>query len=144
MAQAKAKPKTKSKPAPKAKLKREYHHRGSGEVTEALLTKDLNDELLDAWQRLRESALELGPQRIYASHKSIMFARKTCYAFVRPKKSYLELVFFLRRVQEAPEIRQQKRPSRTKHAHSYKLVHADQVGSPLTDWLAEAYAQSLP
>jgi hypothetical protein len=113
-------------------------------VTEAELTADLNEELLEAWQRLRESALELGPQRIYASHRSIMFARKTCYAFVRPKKSYLELVFFLRRIQKAPEIRQQKRPSRTKHAHSYKLIHADQVGAPLTDWLREAYELSLP
>jgi hypothetical protein len=38
---------------------------------------------------LREAAVELGEQRIYASHHSIMFARKSCYFFVRPKKNFL-------------------------------------------------------
>ena len=29
----------------------------------------------------------LGEQRVYASHNSIMFSRKSCYFFVRPKKN---------------------------------------------------------
>ena len=44
-------------------------------TTEAALTKDLSEDLRDAWARLRETATDLGEQRIYASHNSIMFAR---------------------------------------------------------------------
>src|ERR1700756_5270666 len=71
-------------------------------TTEAALTKDLSEELRDAWERLRETAAEFGDQRIYASHKSIMFSRKSCYFFVRPKRSYLELCVFLGRTVKAP------------------------------------------
>ena len=56
-------------------------------TTEAALTQDLSEDLQEAWQRLRETAVELGEQRIYASHNSIMFSRKSCYFFVRPKRS---------------------------------------------------------
>ena len=45
-------------------------------TTEKALTADLSEDLRDAWDRLRESALEFGGQRIYASHKSIVFSRK--------------------------------------------------------------------
>ena len=48
-------------------------------TTEAALTQELSDDLLDAWERLRETAVSFGDQRIYASHKSIMFSRKSCY-----------------------------------------------------------------
>jgi len=41
--------------------------------------------LRDAWDPLRETAASFGDQRIYASHKSIMFSRQSCYFFVRPK-----------------------------------------------------------
>src|SRR5579864_3446900 len=57
-------------------------------TSEAALTQDLSDDLRDAWERLRETAVSLGDQRIYASHKSIMFSRKTCYFFVRPKRNF--------------------------------------------------------
>ena len=72
-------------------------------TTEQALTKDLSEDLREAWERLRETAAELGEQRIYASHHSIMFARKTCYAFVRPKRSFLELVIFLGRTVRSAE-----------------------------------------
>jgi len=42
-------------------------------TTEAALTQELSDDLRDAWERLRETAVSFGDQRIYASHKSIMF-----------------------------------------------------------------------
>ena len=45
-------------------------------TTEAALTAELPDDLREAWERLRETAADFGEQRIYASHKSIMFARK--------------------------------------------------------------------
>ena len=38
-------------------------------TTEAALTRDLSDDLRDAWERLRETAAAFGDQRIYASHK---------------------------------------------------------------------------
>jgi hypothetical protein len=108
-------------------------------TTEAALTADLSEDLRDAWERLRETAAEFGDQRIYASHNSIMFARKTCYFFVRPKKSFLEVVFFLGRIVKAPQVKRTERPSRKKVAHVVKITHRDQVEAPITDWLREAY-----
>ena len=69
-----------------------------------------------------------------------MFARDTCYAFVRPKKSLLELCIFLGREVKAPQIRRADRRSRTKVAHTIRVTHRDEVEPPLTDWLREAYA----
>src|SRR5262252_5360461 len=64
-------------------------------TTEAALIADLSEDLRDAWERLRETAVEFGDQRIYASGKAIMFSRKSCYFFVRPKRQFLELCVFL-------------------------------------------------
>jgi len=108
-------------------------------TTEAALTADLSEELRDAWERIREAAVELGEQRIYASHSSIMFARKSCYIFVRPKRSYLEMCVFLDRAVKGPLVRRADRTSKTKVANLLKITHRDQVESPVTDWLREAY-----
>jgi uncharacterized protein DUF5655 len=111
-------------------------------TTEAALTRDLSEDLQDAWERLRETAAEFGDQRIYASHKSIMFSRRSCYFFVRPKRQFLELCVFLGRPLKAPQIRRVDRTSKTKIAHFIKVTHRDEVEAPLTDWLREAYALS--
>src|SRR6185369_864926 len=74
-------------------------------TTERALTRDLPEDLQDAWERLREAAVEFGEQRIYASHHSIMFSRKACYFFVRPKRAALEVVIFLGRFVRAPLVR---------------------------------------
>jgi hypothetical protein len=108
-------------------------------TTEAALTRDLPEHLLEAWQRLRESAAGLGAQRIYASHHSIMFSRKACYCFVRPKRSLLEVCFFLGRTLTDPRIHRVMAASRSKIAHLVHVIHRDQVEAPLTDWLEEAY-----
>ena len=108
-------------------------------TTERALTQDLSEDLRDAWERLREAASELGDQRIYASHNSIMFARKTCYAFVRPKRSFLELCIFLGWTERSPRIRRAVASSKTKVAHIIHVKHRDEVEVPLTDWLHEAY-----
>ena len=109
-------------------------------TTEAALTDHLSDDLREAWERLRDTAANLGEQRIYASGTCIMFARDTCYAFVRPKKSLLELCIFLGREVKAPQIRRADRRSKTKVAHTIRITHRDEVESPITDWLQEAYA----
>lgn len=62
--------------------------------SETDVVRDLNEDFADAWPKLREFAAQLGDQRIYASQKAIMFARKTCYLFVRPNKRFLEICFF--------------------------------------------------
>jgi hypothetical protein len=111
-------------------------------TTEAALTRDLPDDLREAWERLRETAAGFGEQRIYASHNSIMFSRKACYFFVRPKRSYLEVVFFLGRAVRSPKIRQTLQSSRAKVAHVVRVTHRDEVESPLTDWLHTAYEVS--
>jgi hypothetical protein len=111
-------------------------------TTEAALTRDLSEELQDAWERLRETAVSFGEQRIYASHKSIMFSRKTCYFFVRPRKTALEVCFFLGRTLKAPQVRRLTPTSRAKIAHIVHLRHRDEVEAPITDWLEEAYRVS--
>src|SRR5919106_5088041 len=74
-------------------------------TTEAALTQDLSDELKDAWERLREAAVDLGDQRIYASGSAIMFARDSCYFFVRPRRRDLQVCIFLDRAVRAPQVR---------------------------------------
>jgi hypothetical protein len=108
-------------------------------TTEAALTRDLPEDLRDAWERLREAAVSLGDQRIYASHKSIMFSRRSCYFFVRPKRSYLELCVFLGRALKAPQVQRVDRASNLKIVHFIRIRHRDEVEAPLTDWLQEAY-----
>ena len=111
-------------------------------TTEGALTQDLSEDLQDAWERLRETAVSFGDQRIYASHKSIMFSRKSCYFFVRPKKSFLELCVFLGRTLKAPQVRRFDRASKSKVYHIIHIKHRDEVESPITDWLREAYELS--
>jgi hypothetical protein len=108
-------------------------------TTEAALTRDLPDDLREAWERLRETAVALGDQRIYASHNSIMFARKVCYCFVRPKRKFLELCLFLGRPLRAPQVRRVDQTSKTKFAHLVQIRHRDEVEAPITDWIEEAY-----
>jgi Domain of unknown function (DUF5655) len=111
-------------------------------TTEAALTADLSEDLRDAWERLRETAASLGDQRIYASHHSIMFSRKSCYFFVRPKRNFLELCVFLGRAIKAPQIRRADRASKSKIYHIIHVRHRDEVEAPITDWLREAYELS--
>ena len=111
-------------------------------TTEAVLTKGLPAELQEAWQRLRETAAAFGEQRIYASHKSIMFSRDSCYFFVRPKKKFLEVCVFLGRTVKAPQVRRVDQASKSKIYHIIHIRHRDEVEAPITDWLEEAYALS--
>ncbi len=109
-------------------------------TTEAVLTQDLSEDLREAWERLRESAAELGEQRIYASGTAIMFSRKVCYFFVRPRRSFLEVWIFLGRTVHDPRIKRSVASSRSKVAHLVQVRHRDEAEAPLTDWIAEAYA----
>jgi hypothetical protein len=111
-------------------------------TTETALTQDLSEDLLNAWERLRETAVSFGDQRIYASHKSIMFSRRSCYFFVRPKRSFLEVCVFLGRALKAPQVRRVDRASKSKIVHFIHIRHRDEVEAPLTDWLQEAYELS--
>jgi hypothetical protein len=108
-------------------------------TTEAALTQELSEDLREAWERLRETAVEFGDQRIYASHKSIMFSRKSCYFFVRPKRHFLEVCVFLGRAVNAPQVRRVEPASKSKLAHVIRVQHRDEVEPPITDWLREAY-----
>lgn len=108
-------------------------------TTEAALTRDLPGDLREAWERLRETAVAFGEQRIYASHHSIMFSRKACYCFVRPKAKYLELCIFLGRLETSPRIRKVYESSAAKRAHMLRVVHRDEVEAPITAWMREAY-----
>ena len=111
-------------------------------TTEAALTEGLSDDLREAWERLRETAADFGEQRIYASGRCIMFSRTACYLFVRPKRSFLEVCFFLGRTIASPRIRRTAAASRRKVAHIVQITHRDEVEPPFTDWLCEAYESS--
>ena len=111
-------------------------------TTEAALTEDLSEDLREAWERLRETATSLGEQRIYASHQSIMFSRKSCYVFVRPKRTFLEVCLFLGRTLHAPQVRRTVPTSKTKVAHIVQIRHRGEVETPFTAWLQEAYGLS--
>lgn len=113
-----------------------------GITTEAALTDELSEELRDAWERLRETAASFGEQRVYASHHCIMFSRKACYFFVRPKKNVLEVCFFLGRPLKAPQVRRTAQASRAKLAHIVHIRHRDEVEPPITDWIREAFDSS--
>ncbi len=109
-------------------------------TTEAALTGDLPEDLQEAWERLREFGASLGDQRIYASHNSIMFARRSCYFFVRPKKRFLEVCVFLNRVLTGRQVRRSARASKLKVANIVHIRHRDEVEAPITGWIEEAYA----
>lgn len=108
-------------------------------TTEDRLTKDLSEDLQDAYQRLREAAVEFGEQRIYASGSCIMFSRTSCYFFVRPKRNWLELAVFLKRALRSPLVKRAESKSKVKIANIIRITHRDEVEPPLTDWLREAY-----
>ena len=108
-------------------------------TTESALTKDLSEDLREAWVRLRETAADFGEQRIYASHNSIMFSRSSCYFFVRPKKSFLEVCVFLPRALKAPQVRRAEPSSQVKFYNLLQIRHRDEVEAPITEWLQEAY-----
>ena len=108
-------------------------------TTEGALTRELPVDLREAWERLRETAVDFGEQRIYASLNSIMFAKKVCYFFVRPSQKRLEVVFFLGRRIKSPLIRRIDQTSKVKFAHMVHVLHRDEVEPPLTGWLREAY-----
>jgi hypothetical protein len=68
-----------------------------------------------------------------------MFSRTSCYFFVRPRKTFLELCFFLNRAVNAPPVRRVDRASKSKLVHIVHIKHRDEVEAPVTDWLEEAY-----
>ena len=108
-------------------------------TTEKALTHDLSEDLKDAYQRIRDAAVDLGEQRVYASGSCVMFSRTSCYFFVRPKRNWLELAVFLPRALKSPLVRRVEPKSRVKTANIVRITHRDEVEEPLTDWLREAY-----
>lgn len=136
---AKKKSRTKKSPAKAAvKASAKVRH-DDWETTEEALTQNLEEELRDAWMKLREFAVNLGEQRVYASGKAIMFAKKVCFAFVRPQKSYLELVIFLPDEILRPGFKSVKAVSKVKFAHTFRVVHSGQVEDVVTEAIADAY-----
>ena len=123
---------------PFKKQKKYEHHPDHYNKSETYLVQNLNDDFADAWTKLRAFGKSLGEQRIYASGRAIMFSRKVCYFFVRPKKTYLEVVILLPKKLSAKDFKISS-VSKTKFAHTFKLVHADQVEGVLTDAISEAY-----
>ena len=64
------------------------------------------------------------------------------FFFVGPKQKYLELCIFLERRLEAPQVRRVEQSSKSKLYHLIRITHRDEVETPITDWLQEAYMLS--
>jgi hypothetical protein len=112
-----------SRLSPKAqeRIRRERYHLPMRSEQEQI--QNLSDELQDAWAALKVHLLALGEQELRTSHRSIMFARKTCYAFVRPKKAFIELNFFLPEALDSEFIKKVTPVSKTKWVHMMNLTH---------------------
>lgn len=155
-----AKPKAKAKAKPRAKSKKPKRapsffkcktclgyfdiperevHVCEPPTEEAAFSIVESEEAREAWDKLRRFASELGEQRIYASAKSVMFAKSVCYMFVRPKKTKLEVCLFLPTMLKHPLVKATREDSHRKTAHMIMLEHEDQVEEPLTDWIREAF-----
>ena len=68
-----------------------------------------------------------------------MFSRKSCYFFVRPKRTFSKSAFF------SPHLARHGpagRPLVTDGCALDPVRHRDEVEAPLTDWLEEAYEKS--
>jgi hypothetical protein len=127
----------------KKKAKKSYEHSPDHyNTSERYLIQDLDEDLKDAWSTIREFGASLGEQRIYASGKAIMFSKKVCYFFVRPKKSYLEVVIFLKSKKSVSYFKSIRPVSKTKFAHTFRLIHSDQVEAELKDAISEAFAEA--
>lgn len=131
-----------SRLSPKAqeRIRREGYHLAVRSEQEQI--QDLSEELQDVWAALKVHLLALGTQEVRTSHRSIMFARKTCYAFVRPKKAFIELNFFLPKALDSEFLKKVEPVSKTKWVHILHLTHSDQLEWPLTDWIREAFENS--
>ena len=53
-------------------------------TTEGALTADLPDEVREAWERIRETAIDFGEQRIYASGTAIRWRGRSLIGCARP------------------------------------------------------------
>ncbi len=126
----------KKKPKLKKKKPSASYHKNLN-VTEDFLIRDLSEDLQEAWQKLRSFGESLKPQKIYASHNSIMFSKKVCCFFVRPKKSFLEVWIFLPK--KVAGLKSMQSGKKEKYCNLFKLIHADQVEEPLTDWIRESF-----
>lgn len=107
------------------------------EQTVISILKD--EELMEAWLKFRSFAAELGEQRIYASAKAIMFSRSVCYMFARPKKTKIEVCFFLPKKLSHPNLKSTKVYSSKKYAHTFFIQHEDQVEGVVVDWIKMAW-----
>jgi hypothetical protein len=140
----KIKPKTKAKgwirrlsPKAQERIRREGYH--LPERSEQDQKQNLSEDLQDAWAKLKLFLLSMGDQELRTSHRSIMFARKTCYAFVRPKKAFIELNFFLPKALDSDLLKKVTSVSKAKWIHVLHVIHSDQVEQPITDWIREAF-----
>ncbi len=146
----KKKTKKKTKPAPtgkkakaaKSAKKKCAHHPDHYNSSEDFLIENLDEDLQEAWLKIRKFGTSLGEQRIYASGKAIMFSKKVCYFFVRPKKSFLEVVIFLKSKKSLKTFKSIVPVSKIKFSHTFKLVHSDQVEGELADAISEAYNEA--
>jgi hypothetical protein len=134
----KSKTKKKSKTS-KAKPKSKASYHLNLNSTEESLTGHLSEDLKDAWTKIRKFGVSLGTPRIYASHNSIMFSKKVCCFFVRPKKAFLEVWIFLPHEIEGLKSMQSS-AKKIKFCNLFKLTHSDQVEEPLTTWLRESFS----
>jgi hypothetical protein len=120
------------------KVKKSYESYHLPVRAESEQMRDMNEDLREAWLKLRAFARSLGEHKFHTSAKAMMFTCRLCYMFVRPKKAYLEVTFFSAEELKHPQIAKATRVSKSRVANIFRLVHADQVEEPLTSWIRDA------
>lgn len=73
--------KQKSSSSKKKKTCTPKHDPETWATSEAALTEHLEEDLFEAWEKIRDFSSSLGQQRVYAAGKAIMFSKKTCFFF---------------------------------------------------------------
>lgn len=108
-------------------------------VTERQLFNQFDEDLRDAYYLIKDRVSEFGDQRMYNNARASMFSRRVCYLYVRPKKKFLEVCFFLPKLLKNEIIHDGRAVSKSKFTHTVRVFHSDQIDHTILTWLREAF-----
>ena len=100
---------------------------------------ELTETQFEIWEQFKLLVQEFSDYYCYASKRSVMFSRRVCFCFLRPRSKDIEIFFFLGRELDSSIINKVEKRSETKFAHRVILKHSERLEEPLTSWLHEAY-----
>jgi Domain of unknown function (DUF5655) len=94
----------------------------------------------DTYNQLLDVLRELGPLNEEPKKTSIHLSKKTGFAGVHPRKSYLYLNLRTEHPIDSPRVSKVEQVSKNRYHNEIKLVSPEEIDQQLTGWLKEAYA----